>query len=166
MSSQDYWLLDLFVWGEEGGGYICIVVSLIGWLCKSPQGPPNDIIPLKRASLLRHDNWRVFCRACSTGTVTQEDGQEAAWAVSLCHRLRQTQTPGGSFPLTKKAALLGRLLQTREALQLLRSPVRHPGTQTIAEQPCVWRAANALQPCRLDYYSPIPSAVHRTRLCA
>ncbi|KAK2859523.1 hypothetical protein Q5P01_004143 [Channa striata] len=29
------------------------------------------------------------------------------------------QTPGGSFPLTKKAALLGSLLQTREALQLL-----------------------------------------------
>lgn len=50
--------------------------------------------------------------------------QEAAWAASLCHRLRQT--PGGSFPLTKKAALLGSLPQTREALQLVRR-LRAPG---------------------------------------
>ena len=50
--------------------------------------------------------------------------QEAAWAASPCQRLRQT--PGGSFPLTKKAALLGSLPQTREALQLVRR-LRAPG---------------------------------------
>lgn len=69
-------------------------------------------------------------RCVSVGTVHWRSHirQEAAWAASLCHRLRQT--PGGSFPLTKKAALLGSPLQTREALQLVRiSPVRRRARQ-------------------------------------
>lgn len=47
------------------------------------------------------------------------------------------QTPGGSFPLTKKAALLGSLLQTREALQLVRSPVRRTHADNSTEEPSI-----------------------------
>ncbi|KAI3354828.1 hypothetical protein L3Q82_004635 [Scortum barcoo] len=49
------------------------------------------------------------------------------------------QTPGGSFPLTKKAALLGSLLQTREALQLVRSPVRRRDADNSTERICIVR---------------------------
>lgn len=53
------------------------------------------------------------------------------------------QTPGGSFPLTKKAALLGSLLQTREALQLVRSPVRRRDTDNSTES-CVYAGISAV----------------------
>lgn len=68
------------------------------------------------------------------------------------------QTPGGSFPLTKKAALLGSVLQTREALQLVRSPVRQQQTQTQTIAPravCVCVCAGnkrRVYLCHLDYF--------------
>lgn len=66
------------------------------------------------------------------------------------------------FSTDEKAALLGRLLQTREALQLRRSSVWHTGKQTIAVEPCML-TTDTLQAPLLDYYSLIPSAVRRRR---
>lgn len=75
------------------------------------------------------------------------------------------QTPGGSFPLTKKAALLGSLLQTREALQLVRSPVRRTDTDNSTEELSICGDKRCIYLCHLDYFHIIPSAVYPTLFC-
>lgn len=48
------------------------------------------------------DDRACYSPAGSTGAVTEEDRQEAAWAASLCHRLRQTRRQGGVFHWRKR----------------------------------------------------------------
>lgn len=107
----------------------------------------------------------IFSQA-GMGTVTEEDRQEAAWAASLCHRLRQTRRQEGVFHWRKRAALLGSLLQTREALQLVRSPgarqrdtqtQRETHTQTIAPESRVYAGdQRRIYSCHLDYFHRYP----------
>ena len=78
------------------------------------------------------------------------------------------QTPGGSFPLTKKAALLGSLLQTREALQLVRSPVRrtHTDNSTERRRSCLYAGIKRYYlfvPFWITTYTVTPSAVYTRR---
>ena len=74
------------------------------------------------------------------------------------------QTPGGSFPLTKKAALLLRLPQTREAPQLLRSPVRRQHHADNSTESCAGISALFIRAIWITSTST-PSAVHPAPSC-